>query len=150
MNATTGHNQLCRLRGNICRAKPLPSSGGIQRTEYWANMSQVWRGARGRHRVLQPLNAAAVIPILAQPKTGPIRAAGEPVLDLSENVNLLPGTANLATGHVHIVGYLQQASHAPPCTLFALVAVGMVVMGASTAGFVALTPWGPRPTPRPA
>ena len=61
---------------------------------------------------------------------------------------LLAGTARMAV--VGVGGWLLVASHAPPWTLFALVAVGMVVMGASTAGFVALTPWGPRPTPRPA
>ena len=54
---------------------------------------------------------------------------GEPVLDLSENVSLLTasddyawintkqnwaiGTANLATGDIHLVGYLQQAARGP-------------------------------------
>ena len=34
---------------------------------------------------------------------------------------------------------------APAWTLFALVALGMVVMGGLTAAFVYFTPWGPRP-----
>lgn len=55
---------------------------------------------------------------------------------------LLAGTARMAV--IAVGGWLLVTSNAPPWTLFALVAVGMVVMGVTTAGFVALTPWGPR------
>ncbi|MBX3481130.1 MAG: MATE family efflux transporter [Caulobacter sp.] len=59
---------------------------------------------------------------------------------------LLAGTARLA--FIALGGWLLIASNAPSWSLFALVAGGMVVMGVMTAGFVALTPWGPvRPLP---
>lgn len=56
---------------------------------------------------------------------------------------LLAGTARLAV--VAIGGVILVKTNAPSWALFALVALGMVTMGAMTAGFVALTPWGPRP-----
>ena len=56
---------------------------------------------------------------------------------------LLAGTARLAV--VAIGGVILVKTQAPPWTLFALVALGMVVMGTATAAAVALTPWGPRP-----
>ncbi len=55
---------------------------------------------------------------------------------------LLAGTARLAV--VAIGGVILVKTQAPPWTLFALVALGMVIMGTVTAGFVALTPWGPK------
>ncbi len=56
---------------------------------------------------------------------------------------LLAGTARLAV--VAIGGVILVKTQAPSWALFALVALGMVTMGVMTAGFVALTPWGPRP-----
>lgn len=56
---------------------------------------------------------------------------------------LLAGTVRMAV--VAAGGWLLVMNKAPSWTLFALVALGMVVMGLATAGFVALTPWGPRP-----
>lgn len=55
---------------------------------------------------------------------------------------LLAGT--LRMGVIALGGWLLVANNAPSWTLFALVALGMAVMGLATAGFVALTPWGPR------
>lgn len=55
---------------------------------------------------------------------------------------LLAGTARLAV--VAIGGAILVRTQAPPWTLFALVALGMVTMGSMTAALVALTPWGPR------
>lgn len=59
---------------------------------------------------------------------------------------LLAGTARLVV--VAIGGVILVKTQAPSWALFALVALGMVTMGAMTAGFVALTPWGPRPLRR--
>jgi putative MATE family efflux protein len=56
---------------------------------------------------------------------------------------LLAGTLRMAV--IAAGGWLLVTNKAPPWTLFALVSLGMVVMGLATAGFVALTPWGPRP-----
>ena len=56
---------------------------------------------------------------------------------------LLAGTARLAV--VAIGGVILVKTQAPAWALFALVALGMVVMGSLTAAAVALTPWGPRP-----
>ena len=56
---------------------------------------------------------------------------------------LLAGTARLVV--VAIGGFILVKTQAPPWTLFAVVALGMVVMGTATAAAVALTPWGPRP-----
>jgi len=56
---------------------------------------------------------------------------------------LLAGTVRLVV--VAGVGLVLVKTAAPAWTLFALVALGMVIMGTVTAGFVALTPWGPRP-----
>ncbi len=56
---------------------------------------------------------------------------------------LLAGTARLAV--VAIGGVILVKTQAPAWALFALVALGLVVMGATTAAAVALTPWGPRP-----
>ncbi|HRD28328.1 MAG TPA: hypothetical protein PLO65_08510, partial [Caulobacter sp.] len=55
---------------------------------------------------------------------------------------LLAGTARLAV--VGVGGLLLVRMQAPSWALFALVAAGMVTMGAVTAASVALTPWGPR------
>lgn len=55
---------------------------------------------------------------------------------------LLAGTVRLIA--VLVGGYLLVKANAPVWTLFALVALGMVIMGGVTAGFVALTPWGPQ------
>lgn len=55
---------------------------------------------------------------------------------------LLAGTARLAV--VGIGGMILVAVDAPSWALFALVALGMVTMGALTAGFIWLTPWGPK------
>lgn len=57
---------------------------------------------------------------------------------------LLAGTARLLV--VAIGGIILVNTQAPSWALFALVALGMVVMGVMTAGSVALTPWGPRPS----
>jgi len=57
---------------------------------------------------------------------------------------LLAGTIRLVV--VAIGGWLLVHNDAPAWTLFALVALGMFIMGSVTAGFVALTPWGPKPT----
>jgi putative MATE family efflux protein len=59
---------------------------------------------------------------------------------------LLAGTLRMAL--IAGGGWLLVANDAPSWTLFALVAAGMVVMGVATAGFVAITPWGPRPAPK--
>lgn len=56
---------------------------------------------------------------------------------------LLAGTARLAV--VLTGGVILVMMEAPAWTLFALVALGMVVMGGLTAAFVWFTPWGPRP-----
>ena len=56
---------------------------------------------------------------------------------------LLAGTGRLAV--VGISGLILVQTEAPAWALFAVVALGMVTMGTLTAGFVALTPWGPRP-----
>lgn len=56
---------------------------------------------------------------------------------------LLAGTFRLAL--VAIGGAILVKAGAPSWTLFLLVAAGMVTMGAVTAGFIAITPWGPRP-----
>lgn len=56
---------------------------------------------------------------------------------------LLAGTGRLAV--VAIGGLILVKTQAPAWALFAVVALGMVTMGTLTAGFVALTPWGPRP-----
>jgi putative MATE family efflux protein len=56
---------------------------------------------------------------------------------------LLAGTVRLIT--VAGGGAWLVRAHAPPVALFALVALGMVVMGSMTAAAVALTPWGPKP-----
>lgn len=56
---------------------------------------------------------------------------------------LLAGTARLAV--VTVGGVILVKTQAPSWALFAVVALGMVTMGAMTATFVALTPWGPRP-----
>jgi putative MATE family efflux protein len=56
---------------------------------------------------------------------------------------LLAGTARLAV--VAIGGVILVQTQAPAWALFALVALGLVVMGTATAAAVALTPWGPRP-----
>jgi Na+-driven multidrug efflux pump len=58
---------------------------------------------------------------------------------------LLAGTARMAV--VAAGGWILVANSAPSWSLFALVAAGMVVMGVVTAASVAMTPWGPRPTP---
>lgn len=55
---------------------------------------------------------------------------------------LLAGTVRLAV--VAVIGLALVRTQAPSWTLFALVALGMVIMGTVTAAFVALTPWGPR------
>ncbi len=55
---------------------------------------------------------------------------------------LLAGTLRMAV--VGIGGWLLVLNEAPTWGLFALVAAGMVVMGVTTAGFVAITPWGPK------
>jgi putative MATE family efflux protein len=57
---------------------------------------------------------------------------------------LLAGTARLVV--IAVGGAILIANHAPSWTLFALVALGMVTMGVMTAGFVAMTRWGPKPT----
>jgi len=57
---------------------------------------------------------------------------------------LLAGTLRMAV--VGFGGWALVANQAPPWTLFALVAFAMATMGIATAGFVAMTPWGPRPT----
>ena len=62
------------------------------------------------------------------------------LVDLS--AALLPLMAVVAAG-----GWILVANSAPSWSLFALVAAGMVVMGVVTAASVAMTPWGPRPTP---
>ncbi|MFN3856982.1 MAG: MATE family efflux transporter [Caulobacter sp.] len=56
---------------------------------------------------------------------------------------LLAGTARL--GVIALGGWMLVQAQAPSWALFALVALGMVVMGLGTALSVALTPWGPRP-----
>ncbi|MBU2136995.1 MAG: MATE family efflux transporter, partial [Alphaproteobacteria bacterium] len=56
---------------------------------------------------------------------------------------LLAGTARLVV--IAVGGWLLIRNDAPAWALFALVALGMVVMGVMTAAFVAMTPWGPRP-----
>jgi putative MATE family efflux protein len=56
---------------------------------------------------------------------------------------LLAGTARLVV--IAVGGWLLIRNDAPSWALFALVALGMVVMGVMTAAFVAMTPWGPRP-----
>lgn len=55
---------------------------------------------------------------------------------------LLAGTVRMVV--VAVGGWLLVVNEAPAWGLFALVAVGMVIMGVGTAGSVALTPWGPR------
>jgi len=55
---------------------------------------------------------------------------------------LLAGTLRLVV--VAIGGVVLVRTDAPPWTLFALVALGMITMGVMTAAFVALTPWGPK------
>ena len=55
---------------------------------------------------------------------------------------LAAGTLRLAV--VAIGGMLLVRAHAPSWALFALVALGMVIMGTTTAAAVALTPWTPR------
>lgn len=55
---------------------------------------------------------------------------------------LLAGTMRLVV--VAIGGVVLVKTNAPPWTLFALVALGMITMGVMTAAFVALTPWGPK------
>lgn len=57
---------------------------------------------------------------------------------------LLAGTLRLVV--IGVGGLLLVRAGAPDWTLFALVAAGMVTAGTATAAFVALTPWGPRPT----
>ncbi len=56
---------------------------------------------------------------------------------------LLAGTARMAV--IAVGGWLLVSKDAPAWTLFALVAFGMLVMGVATAGFVAITRWGPKP-----
>lgn len=56
---------------------------------------------------------------------------------------LVAGTARLVV--VGVGGLILVAVEAPAWALFALVALGMVVMGGLTAAFVYFTPWGPRP-----
>ena len=46
---------------------------------------------------------------------------------------------------VGVGGLILVTVQAPAWALFALVALGMVTMGALTAAFVYFTPWGPRP-----
>lgn len=60
---------------------------------------------------------------------------------------LLAGTLRMAV--IAAGGWLLVVNNAPSWTLFALVSFGMVVMGVATAGFVALTPWGPRAARQP-
>ena len=60
---------------------------------------------------------------------------------------LLAGTLRMAV--IAAGGWLLVVNNAPSWTLFALVSFGMVVMGVATAGFVALTPWGPRAAHQP-
>ncbi len=55
---------------------------------------------------------------------------------------LLAGTLRLAV--VGIGGLILVSVEAPSWMLFALVALGMVTMGAMTAAFIWFTPWGPR------
>lgn len=55
---------------------------------------------------------------------------------------LLAGTVRLIA--VAIGGWLLIRAGAPSWALFALVAMGMVIMGTVTAGFVWFTPWGPK------
>lgn len=55
---------------------------------------------------------------------------------------LLAGTARMVV--VGVGGWLLVAGNAPTWGLFALVAAGMVVMGVTTAGSVAITRWGPK------
>lgn len=57
---------------------------------------------------------------------------------------LVAGTLRMAV--VGFGGWALVAHQAPTWMLFALVAAAMATMGLATAGFVALTPWGPRPT----
>lgn len=56
---------------------------------------------------------------------------------------LVAGTARLVV--VGVGGLILVTVDAPAWALFALVALGMVTMGALTAAFVYFTPWGPRP-----
>ena len=55
---------------------------------------------------------------------------------------LLAATARIIV--VALGGWLLVINHAPSWALFALVALGMAVLGLGTAAAVALTPWGPR------
>ena len=57
---------------------------------------------------------------------------------------LLAGTLRLVV--IAVGGWALLANDAPDWTLFALVAAGMVTAGTASVAFVAMTPWGPRPT----
>lgn len=57
---------------------------------------------------------------------------------------LLAGTLRLLV--IALGGWALLANDAPAWTLFALVSAGMVTAGVASVAFVAMTPWGPRPT----